>query len=363
MTFGGLPVYAAVLVMAFLFGCQRSSEVSGDVVATYFQEERKSVDMESSWIESDAALLSATCAKLTPTLNSRLRSGDQGNALHDFQERKATCDELATWRSSALDFRKRASMIDKGDDFETLHYEIGDLRSRADGAIQGFPTSSFRESNFPAAAASEYQAKHEAIATEAGALAVDAVTTAREASGAAVKRAQNSDHELDRTRARLSDEAYTRASQLAELQHVKAATEVIPAVDEILSNVDGAIGSAQGTGHVGGNPVAGVQEVLPSVASTPVATQTAKETQIPPPPASYRAVPAAQASSQCSTTIKDPNPPTNVRSTPNGVAIGSLTNGTAVTVVERNLGWLRISSPMSGWIYASLTTHQCSNSH
>lgn len=43
----------------------------------------------------------------------------------------------------------------------------------------------------------------------------------------------------------------------------------------------------------------------------------------------------------------------NVRATAGGTVIGSLRKGTAVTVVETNGSWSRITSPVSGWVSSS----------
>jgi hypothetical protein len=54
--------------------------------------------------------------------------------------------------------------------------------------------------------------------------------------------------------------------------------------------------------------------------------------------------------------IKDSCPPTNVRSSPHGDKIGSLDNGTVVTVKQAlNNGWLEIEKPIKGYIYGELT--------
>jgi hypothetical protein len=70
---------------------------------------------------------------------------------------------------------------------------------------------------------------------------------------------------------------------------------------------------------------------------------------------------AAAASSACPTIINDPQPPTNVRSAPNGTVLQTLPNGTQVVVSEKREGWLHITSPMDGWVDAPLTTQQCGN--
>jgi uncharacterized protein YgiM (DUF1202 family) len=64
------------------------------------------------------------------------------------------------------------------------------------------------------------------------------------------------------------------------------------------------------------------------------------------------------AQTGCTTVVNDPDPPLNVRSGPGTTypTVGTLTNGTPVTVTENNAqGWLRISSPLPGWVAQSRT--------
>jgi uncharacterized protein YgiM (DUF1202 family) len=69
--------------------------------------------------------------------------------------------------------------------------------------------------------------------------------------------------------------------------------------------------------------------------------------------------------SRCETTmakISDPNPPANVRSQPNtdsASVVGKLTNGTFVTVVNSNEGWLKISTPTKGWVSRQIALSGC----
>jgi Bacterial SH3 domain len=60
--------------------------------------------------------------------------------------------------------------------------------------------------------------------------------------------------------------------------------------------------------------------------------------------------------------ISDPNPPANVRSQPNSdsaTIVGSLQNGTFVTVVNSNDGWLKISTPTKGWVSKQIALSGC----
>ncbi|MBF2026648.1 MAG: SH3 domain-containing protein [Oscillatoriales cyanobacterium C42_A2020_001] len=64
----------------------------------------------------------------------------------------------------------------------------------------------------------------------------------------------------------------------------------------------------------------------------------------------------------CQTIIADPKPPLNVRSSPVVAPdnkIASLPNGTPLTIVDENEGWLRIASPLQGWVYKELTVTSC----
>ncbi len=60
--------------------------------------------------------------------------------------------------------------------------------------------------------------------------------------------------------------------------------------------------------------------------------------------------------------IEDPNPPANVRSQPNtdsGSVVGTLKNGTFVTVINSNDGWLKISTPTKGWVSKKIALSGC----
>lgn len=64
----------------------------------------------------------------------------------------------------------------------------------------------------------------------------------------------------------------------------------------------------------------------------------------------------------CQTIATDPNPPLNVRSSPIVAPdniVGKLGNGTRLTVIGESEGWLRISSPIDGWVYQELTVTSC----
>ena len=64
----------------------------------------------------------------------------------------------------------------------------------------------------------------------------------------------------------------------------------------------------------------------------------------------------------CSTVVSDPQPPLNVRSNPDtkrGKIVGKLENGTSLTVVGEQDGWVKISSPVAGWISKTRTKTVC----
>jgi hypothetical protein len=267
---------SGIILTSLLAACVRNSDRSNAAASTFLSLEQRFADVETAWLDADVTLLSQTCSRLTPAIQVRQRQSQNANGLADYAARKTTCDRVANVRSSTQSLRKEAASIDTGDGFEELDHRLEDLRTETDALIQSFPTSSFQESNFPSAAASEYRARHGALANDAGQIALEAVNAARTASGAAMEVANASEHELDKARAHLADNAYTAASsQLQGLRGVTSAPEVLAKVVAILSTVDGAIGSAQGTATVGGNPVSAAQEALPIVSpATPTPTST-----------------------------------------------------------------------------------------
>jgi predicted secreted protein len=61
--------------------------------------------------------------------------------------------------------------------------------------------------------------------------------------------------------------------------------------------------------------------------------------------------------------VADPNPPLNVRSSPqvaNGNIVGKLNNGTFVSVAQEKNGWLQITDPVRGWVAKNRTESSCS---
>ncbi len=59
--------------------------------------------------------------------------------------------------------------------------------------------------------------------------------------------------------------------------------------------------------------------------------------------------------------VKDPNPPLNVRSGPSTATdiLGTVDNGTFVTVEAEEKGWFQISAPTTGWISQQQTSFSC----
>lgn len=72
---------------------------------------------------------------------------------------------------------------------------------------------------------------------------------------------------------------------------------------------------------------------------------------------------AAFANTPCITIVADPNPPLNVRSTLGSrsaeTIVGTLENGTMLTVVAEAEGWLHLKAPLAGWVYEELTAVVC----
>ena len=61
--------------------------------------------------------------------------------------------------------------------------------------------------------------------------------------------------------------------------------------------------------------------------------------------------------------IDDPNPPANVRSAPEATTpetvVGTLRNGTFVTIVDDQKDWFKISTPLKGWVAKRITQSGC----
>ncbi len=60
--------------------------------------------------------------------------------------------------------------------------------------------------------------------------------------------------------------------------------------------------------------------------------------------------------------VADPEPPLNVRSSPEvkeGNIVGQLNNNTFVSVADEQRGWFRITSPVAGWVAKNRTESSC----
>lgn len=68
------------------------------------------------------------------------------------------------------------------------------------------------------------------------------------------------------------------------------------------------------------------------------------------------------SSENCSTVVSDPESPLNVRSAPDDNpdnVLSTLDDGTPITVVNEQNGWLQISSPVQGWVAKNRTKTVC----
>jgi hypothetical protein len=116
-------------------------------------------------------------------------------------------------------------------------------------------------------------------------------------------------------------------------------------------------------------PVASPADVeVPAATSTATAATMQAAEQSPPnssPSASPEASPVSRKVELCTVRMavaNDPQPPLNVRSAPNSNGenvVGQVKNGTLVTVVDEQDGWLQISTPMRGWVAKNRTDHGC----
>jgi Bacterial SH3 domain len=65
----------------------------------------------------------------------------------------------------------------------------------------------------------------------------------------------------------------------------------------------------------------------------------------------------------CQAQANDPQPPLNIRSTPDDASnniVGTVPNGTVLTVVNSHRKWVRVSQPIAGWVYEDLIRPSCS---
>ncbi|WP_158413234.1 SH3 domain-containing protein [Baaleninema simplex] len=106
----------------------------------------------------------------------------------------------------------------------------------------------------------------------------------------------------------------------------------------------------------------------PTPTATPEPLSQAPASAPTPPPEPTPAPtpqPAAVRLVSCTTTmarVSDPGAPLNVRSAPEvaeGNIVGTLDNGTFVSVESDEGSWWKISDPVAGWIYKDLTESGC----
>lgn len=107
---------------------------------------------------------------------------------------------------------------------------------------------------------------------------------------------------------------------------------------------------------------------VPAQTPAQTSTQPAQTTPVKAAPAN---VPPAAGQPQASNPkcpisyakINDPNPPTNIRSSPevkpNNI-VGKVENGRVVFVQSEKNGWLQITEPITGWVSKTVTETECS---
>lgn len=104
--------------------------------------------------------------------------------------------------------------------------------------------------------------------------------------------------------------------------------------------------------------------VSPSPSPSPVSVAPANIVAVSPSPLTRPVVikPPVEGCRINTAVVNDPNPPLNVRSSPEvkaGNIVGQLNNNTFVPVVEEKNGWLKISDPVEGWIAKNRTRSSC----
>ncbi|MBW4680097.1 MAG: SH3 domain-containing protein [Microcoleus vaginatus WJT46-NPBG5] len=110
-------------------------------------------------------------------------------------------------------------------------------------------------------------------------------------------------------------------------------------------------------------PSAPPTQTPPQTSNQPAQTTPVKAAPANVPPAA-RPLQASNPSCKISfAKINDPNPPTNIRSTPevkpNNI-VGQVENGKLVRVLSEKNGWFQIEEPAKGWISKTVTETECS---
>ncbi len=103
--------------------------------------------------------------------------------------------------------------------------------------------------------------------------------------------------------------------------------------------------------------------------SQPEASRPVEKPEVEKPPAEKPAsqpIKSSRTVENCETTmarVEDPSPPANIRSKPNGTSpdtiVGTVKNGTYLTVIDEQSDWYKISTPQKGWVAKRITAHGC----
>jgi len=90
------------------------------------------------------------------------------------------------------------------------------------------------------------------------------------------------------------------------------------------------------------------------------------ETSLPAEKPASQPIKSSRTVENCETTmarVEDPSPPANIRSKPNGTSpdtiVGTVKNGTYLTVIDEQSDWYKISTPQKGWVAKRITAHGC----
>jgi serine/threonine protein kinase len=110
-----------------------------------------------------------------------------------------------------------------------------------------------------------------------------------------------------------------------------------------------------GSGEVGQATIYAASPSKPSPTSSPVTPSPTSSPATPSPtPSTVKPSPE-----NCIRVVNDPQAPLNVRQSPNSSEItGKLDNGVTLGVIDEKDGWIRINSPVVGWISKSRTKCQ-----
>lgn len=88
----------------------------------------------------------------------------------------------------------------------------------------------------------------------------------------------------------------------------------------------------------------------------PSTTPNNDPSSLPSPPSASNST----SSTECKTIVNDPDPPINVRESPNGKELGTLPNGEILKVKANQDGWLKIDyQGRDGYVFKKLTKEDC----